>query len=209
MKENGHTQEQKEKEFFEQGMRMIMWKAWLYEPETLWLYKTPGVDEFSRILALIGFLQSIGNSEMLRARCSHVQQQKREVADSRETFWEQSDLEKIETGLEKLDQHWQWLHKRAVDAEQSLEKAGWRFDTKTRKAKAITDPAAPNRPTELINRAIGLAHDHVCREHDLEGNTEPVRELIRELLVVYFPDEFLDTKDRASIWQAVNNWTRK
>ena len=186
-----------------------MWKAWLYEPKTPWLYKTPGVDEFSRTLAPIGFLQSIGNSEILRARCSHVQQLRREFADSRETIWEQSDLEKIETGLEKLDQHWQWLHQRAVDAEQSLEEAGWRFDAKARKAKAITDLAAPNRPKHLINRAIGLAYDHVCKEHDLKGNKDPVRQLIREQLVVYFPEESLDTKDRGSIWQAINNWTRK
>jgi len=143
MKKNGHTQEQGEKKFFEQGMRTIMWKAWLYEPETPWLYKTPGLDKLSRTLAPIGFLQTVGNSQMLRARCSDVQQLRGEVADSRDTFWKQSDLEKVETGLEKLDQHCQWLHRRAVDAERSLEEVGWRFDVKARKPKAITDPAPP------------------------------------------------------------------
>ncbi len=164
------------------------------------------LDELRPILWPAAVLQSIGPSSQLEKQFTTV----REVWKiARETpDLPSRDRDQIEVSLQKLGTWLADLCEDAQKAESELREQGYQFDERTSRVKTIADPQAPCRPTELLNRAIQLAYDEVCEREGVNGNTQKIREQVRDRLGLYFALELLEAGSRRQIWQVIDHWIR-
>jgi hypothetical protein len=194
----------------------------------LWLEKSePGkgftlgpaaLRKIRKLLAPIGALQLLADdvaipvSEQLKQKIVAVQS----VVDISERFlgddplfehsplWSDRERGAAEDILKRFTERLEHCHRRAVEAEKILKKAGGEFDPKTRTVKF---QGPKGRPWLLLNRCIVEIFVEMKTRKDSGISRMPeVRKDIACILGRYFPSEHLDPGPRGNIAKAIEKY---
>ena len=157
-------------------------------------------EELTPILGPVAVLQHFGSSQELDEKRNQV----RELVVFCENLpATEENHTKITEGLDRVLDSLDWLHSQIKEAEKILKKDGWQFDPKTKKVKALP---FPNRPEELLNRAIRLLYEEYEQfKTSGELSSQEIRLHIKDRLSLFFPTDMLGENPRGPIDTAIQN----
>jgi hypothetical protein len=166
-----------------------------------------GVGPLQSLLLPLIMLQEMGNADRYREVNRELQEAAekiRNIVDKLPSLYPEGSFFEKEwkAQFDRLSEKWQRTAARMERAEESLKKAGWRFDSKTRRLKRFREGEGKDLLTECVWAIYATKHQEEYRKAT-KAKQRSIRRKIGEELSPYFDSAELSAESGAPIYMTI------